>query len=327
MRLFESRQQQAIFRPTTGPGGPRGRRKGMTLMCYRNLLLGAVLGVGVVAFASKAQATSFADIQYWIGSGNNRAGLEIDWNDGKANHALSWGYRWNGGATGEQMFDAIVATDPRLYAEISGPTQFGTTVFGLGYDHNGDQVFPLSPTLGFSPQHLAVTNFAGVNDNRSAVDAGDRWQEGWLSAGYWNYWVSTDTRVSADVTDWSFSDDGMTTRAGQRRLGRPEFLRWLRRLHAGQRNRRLAGARADRTGRPVYRRRGARVASSPANPRITPAPGGRDGNRRRTLRRCRLYLRSQRLCDGSCRLDRVSPPIRRRRIITATRTPSLGDRR
>lgn len=157
-------------------------------------------------------AANFQDIQFWVGSGTNQAGLEIDWNDGTTNTAHIWGYRWNGNATGEEMLDAIVAADPRLYAEVSASTQFGTALFGFGLDHNADQVFPLNPALTFNINHLAISDYNSVNDNRTNVDAGDKWQEGWFSAGFWTYWLSDESRLSDDYTDWTFSGVGMTGR-------------------------------------------------------------------------------------------------------------------
>src|ERR1700722_6450084 len=78
-----------------------------------------LMSVSAFAASSMAQTDLFSSIQDWVGTGDNEAAFEIDWNNGTANDTLIWGYRWDGTATGEQMFDAIVAADPRLYAEIS----------------------------------------------------------------------------------------------------------------------------------------------------------------------------------------------------------------
>ena len=114
---------------------------------------------GFIGIASNVRAVTFSDIQDWIGTGSNEAGFEIDWYDGTTDYALCWGYRWNGTATGEQMLDAIVPSDPRLFAEVSGTTQYGTALFGLGYDQDGDQPFALSPSFSFNSQHLAFTGY------------------------------------------------------------------------------------------------------------------------------------------------------------------------
>jgi hypothetical protein len=166
---------------------------------------------------ARADSDLFSTIQNWVGTGANEAAFEIDWNQGTPGDAMVWGYRWNGSATGEQMFDAIVAADPHLYAEVSGATQYGTAVFGLGYEQSGDGNFQLSPPLSFNSQHLAYTDYGGVDDSRTAVNPGDLWQEGWYTAGYWEYWLGTDSALSpSDPTDWpngwQSSGVGMTER-------------------------------------------------------------------------------------------------------------------
>jgi hypothetical protein len=161
--------------------------------------------------AAATAAVSLGDIQSWVGAGSNSAGLVIDWNDGTADESMLWGYHWNGTATGGQMLDAIVAADPHLYALLSGSTQSGTAVFGLGYDQNADGVFLLSPALAFTDR-TAVTDYAGVDDSRVPVDVGDRWQEGWFTAGYWSYWATTSTRVAANSSDWTLSNIGITNK-------------------------------------------------------------------------------------------------------------------
>jgi hypothetical protein len=163
-----------------------------------------------------------------VGSGDNEAAFEIDWNNGMANDTLIWGYRWNGSATGEQMLDAIVAADPQLYAEISVPGEYGTQVFGFGFHPSGDQNFQLSasstPALSFNSQHLASTAYdgSGVDYTRTAVTPGDFWQEGDLQTGYgadgnpddgyWSYFNSTDSRLTANPSDWDYASTGVTDR-------------------------------------------------------------------------------------------------------------------
>jgi hypothetical protein len=101
---------------------------------------------------------------------------------------------------------------------VSEPTEYGTALFGLGYHASGDQNFQLSPELSFNSEHLAYTDYDGVDDYRTAVDAGDQWQEGWYDVGYWSYWISTDSQLSlADSTSdwdnaWEYSPTGMTER-------------------------------------------------------------------------------------------------------------------
>ena len=135
-----------------------------------------------------------------------------------------WGYRWNGTATGEQMFDAIVASDPRLFAEQNGfDTGFGDIVFGVGYAASGDEPIQLTPSLSFNSQNLAlVGSYGAVDDSRTAVNAGDLWLEG-LNTGYWAYYNSTDTRLSVSESDWDSSNTGMTDRI----LDNGDFDGWI----------------------------------------------------------------------------------------------------
>lgn len=49
----------------------------------------------------------FGDIENWAGTGTNSSALVIQWNDGGTPTSLVWGYRWNSGATGNDMLYAI----------------------------------------------------------------------------------------------------------------------------------------------------------------------------------------------------------------------------
>lgn len=99
-------------------------------------------------------ALTLDDLQFWVGAGTNRAALVIHWTAPEvrnntsvpnpiAEKSLAWGYRWNGSATAEDMFDAVLAADPRLFAAVSANTAYGKTVFGLGYDLNNNRLFGL----------------------------------------------------------------------------------------------------------------------------------------------------------------------------------------
>lgn len=73
-------------------------------------ILAAALALPLSCLPAQAQVNSFDDIQYWIGSGANRAALVLQWNDGIAPVAFAWGYRWDGAATGLDMLRAIAGT-------------------------------------------------------------------------------------------------------------------------------------------------------------------------------------------------------------------------
>jgi len=61
-----------------------------------------------------------SDIEYWAGSGTNRAALVIDWHDGTQPHALAWGFRWNGAATALDLWRAVTNADTGLSGTLSG---------------------------------------------------------------------------------------------------------------------------------------------------------------------------------------------------------------
>jgi hypothetical protein len=199
----------------------RGKLKDQKM---KKLVIIALALSGVLASAS-AQTDLFSTIQNWTGTGANEAGLVIDWYNGTTSEgSLMWGYRWNGSATGEQMLNAIVAADPRLFAEENGfVTGFGDILFGIGYAGSGNEPIQLSPSLSFNSQHLALApSYGAVDDSRTAVNAGDLWQEG-FNSGFWNYFTSTDSRLSADPSDWDSSNVGMTDRV----LSNGDFDGWI----------------------------------------------------------------------------------------------------
>lgn len=140
---------------------------------------------------STAAATTFADIQYWVGTGSNQAAFVVQWNDGKNADALVWGFRWDGNATGEDMLKAILKADRRFFSLLYKGTQSGATVGGLGFDLDGvktiglykgaDLTYPLYPSNGF------VNTDSYDFDSYTAVDTNDHWQSGWTN-GEWSYW-------------------------------------------------------------------------------------------------------------------------------------------
>ncbi|HTR40601.1 MAG TPA: PEP-CTERM sorting domain-containing protein [Pseudomonadales bacterium] len=189
----------------------------------------AVIALALAGALASASATPQTDllstIQNWTGTGQNEAGLVIDWYNGTSSEeSLMWGYRWNGTATGEQMIEAIVASDPRLFAEESGfNTGFGTVLFGLGYEPSGNPNFQLSPPLSFDSQGFAYAgSYSAVNDSRTAVNSSDVWMEG-FNSGYWAYYTSTDARLTANESDWDSSMVGMSDRV----LANGDFDGWI----------------------------------------------------------------------------------------------------
>jgi len=109
--------------------------------------IGLSLAIAGLFVTAKMSAVSFNDVQFWTGTGTNRAGLVIEWSTPEdftgstvpapiADKSLVWGYRFNGSKTAEQMLDAVVATDPRFYV-IKKYFSFGVVIYGLGYHLNG----------------------------------------------------------------------------------------------------------------------------------------------------------------------------------------------
>ena len=135
--------------------------------------------------AANAFAVSFNDIQFWTGAGTNRAALVIEWSTPEdlsstsvpapiADKSLVWGYRFNGTATAAQMFDAIVAADPRLYAvEIFYP-YFGASVSAIGFHlgGGGDLGITDGSDTNFFPNGLQ-TERHGYLDAAAPLNPGD----------------------------------------------------------------------------------------------------------------------------------------------------------
>lgn len=169
----------------------------------RNLLRD-LLTAALTAFPATGAAATFDDIQFWAGSGANRAALVIDWDDGRPAESLLWGFRWDGTATGLDMLQAVVNADPRLFAHL-GNYGWGTATLGLGYDLNASGSFAVSPGLAFDAGGLAVDT--NPDDARVSVDAGDHWLEGWNN-GFWAYYLK-----SPASENWTSATSGAADRA------------------------------------------------------------------------------------------------------------------
>lgn len=146
------------------------------------------MGLLMTALAQGQSVDSFDDVEFWVGSGSNETALVIDWVEGSATDpALVWGYRWDGVATAEDLLRAVLAADDRLFAKLSTPSSFGVSIFGIGYDGDGDGVFGLDDATVFGPGGVAVTL---PSDGALATDPGDVYSEGWFT-GFWHNTVST----------------------------------------------------------------------------------------------------------------------------------------
>jgi PEP-CTERM motif len=146
---------------------------------------------------SNASAAIFTldDVEFWVGAGENRAAMVVDWvDDSQELPALAWGYRWDGTATGHDMLLAIVAADSRLFAKL-GDFSGVPSLFGFGYDADADGQFGiLKIDLGGEPietdfDELGIAYSEIPDEDRrtaSATDANDYYAEGWFT-GFWHY--------------------------------------------------------------------------------------------------------------------------------------------
>ena len=104
---------------------------------------------------STQAALSLDDIQFWTGTGTNRAVMLIEWKAPEVlnstevmspiiHKTLAWGYRWDGESNASEMFNAIVANDPQLFGVLSPDTGYGSMIMGLGYDLNNNKIFGIN---------------------------------------------------------------------------------------------------------------------------------------------------------------------------------------
>ena len=149
------------------------------------LALGLVLAFGAMAQMGPSNTTvAQSDIQFWTGTGSNRAVVAITWNDTTAgNIGIAWGVQWNGTTlTVGDIMDTIAAYDSRL--AISWDSSH-TYINNLGYTDS-----------------QAGLNLSGMVD----VDMGIAW--------WWYNWkdasdndklssgITGDTIANGDFVDW-----------------------------------------------------------------------------------------------------------------------------
>ena len=151
------------------------------------------------------------DIKFWVGEGENKAALVIDWYDDKG-PTLVWGYRWNGEACGLDMINAIAEADTRMVFLTHYTGGMGNTIAGLGYDlnSNGGQylVYDDGTTKETHyPVNGMVTTTAYNYDYWNINDPEDHWCSGWYNRGYWSYQVK-----DAQADDFSYSGMGASGR-------------------------------------------------------------------------------------------------------------------
>src|SRR3990172_9049327 len=161
-------------------------------------------------FPARAQPLTFDEIEFWVGSGANRAVLVIDWVERSPNpRSLAWGYRWDGTARGSDMLKAILAADDRLFAKFGGMPSNPNAVYGIGYDTDGDGQFTLDDGTSFDDNGIAFTSPA---DLAASADPDDYYAEGWFT-GFWHYGVETPAGTNPyDGSNWSDIPVGLAGR-------------------------------------------------------------------------------------------------------------------
>jgi len=165
---------------------------------YLRILTLATLCLSVAYLPSNAGiVTSLDDVEFWVGSGANRTALVLDW-DGEisTDESLVWGYRWDGAASGEDMFRDILAADARLFTKISASGPTGIAVYGLGYDKNDDCEFAIDDGTIFGMDGIYVSS---PTDLGTSVDPNDLYTEGWY-LGFWH--VGTAATNPYDGGSW-----------------------------------------------------------------------------------------------------------------------------
>lgn len=95
----------------------------------------------------------FPDVRYWVGEGDKACTLTISWNETQDSRpptayypfdGLTWGYRWSGEATLNDMLEAIVAEDNRLCFIRQYVGTLGSTVCGIGYCEPNVTLLPIT---------------------------------------------------------------------------------------------------------------------------------------------------------------------------------------
>ena len=181
-------------------------------LCVRHAYTPLAIFVSFCGFLwpvpSLATLFSFDDIEFWVGSGANRAALVIDWVENDTTQpALAWGYRWDGAATGRDMLLAVVAEDDRLFAKLGDSPANPIRVFGLGYDADDDGDFGVDDGTTFDEAGIAFSSAPFFP--AAATEVGDDYAEGW-TFGFWHYGGASTNPY--DGGNWSDSPVGMESR-------------------------------------------------------------------------------------------------------------------
>ncbi len=145
-------------------------------------------------------------IVYWVGTGDKRAVFIVNW--GSPDTALAWGYRFNSGATINNMIADIDAADPRFW--IEGTPSYNGDIHFVTSTGDTLGLSPVDPTIGYN---FWWTNLNGVSvaSFSTALQDNDFFKYGDINASTgWDYqfgyyqqeaWTTTPTPVPAPGND------------------------------------------------------------------------------------------------------------------------------
>jgi len=165
------------------------------------------------------QVVDLDDLNYW-GTGSNRSALVVDWNDGKTNETLAWGFRWDGPApTVGDLLGSLAAADPQLFFRLDSNASFGMALYGIGYQTGansfgvtgaqntvGDSVTPVF-VAGVSDMNITngVTDSPASSTSAAPLNAADHYAEAWNTPDRcWTFFLSGNTPFPTSA-DPSFS--------------------------------------------------------------------------------------------------------------------------
>jgi len=161
--------------------------------------VGIWLAVAGLGFVYSASAVSLDGIQFWTGSGTNRAALVVEWSTPEsfgsstvpgpvADMSLVWGYRFNGTVAATEMLQAIAAADPRFY--VIDNEQYGSTiVVGIGFSFYGTGTVGLADgsTTNYSTTNYVTSNTVDI-DAAASLNTNDLYWGGWNGPN-WETWT------------------------------------------------------------------------------------------------------------------------------------------
>jgi hypothetical protein len=153
----------------------------------------ALLALILTSLQVQALVGSLDNIEYWVGAGQNRAALVVQWNDGVTPVSVAWGYRWDGPATGLDMLRAIAGS-----TRVEDPA--GDPVGAASGADSRLKLGLVEYSFGLSVLSLEYSPSAGAT----------RTQSDWYS-GYWQYLICGG---NFEYYDWATEGTALYDEAG-----------------------------------------------------------------------------------------------------------------